>query len=135
MSPASVQDAAFAIAGVQDFDLQYPRVIEEVKADVGLGQLLGVTATPTFFINGVRLVGAGAADDRPGHRLRVEEGGQDQVADTVHAIDTENLTKDYALGFWRKRPYRALDSPHARRWSRERSSASSARTAPARRRR
>jgi ABC-2 type transport system ATP-binding protein len=27
----------------------------------------------------------------------------------VHAIETENLTKDYALGFWRKRPYRALD--------------------------
>ena len=25
------------------------------------------------------------------------------------AIETENLTKDYALGFWRKRPYRALD--------------------------
>jgi ABC-2 type transport system ATP-binding protein len=27
----------------------------------------------------------------------------------VKAIETENLTKDYALGFWRKRPYRALD--------------------------
>jgi ABC-2 type transport system ATP-binding protein len=27
----------------------------------------------------------------------------------VHAIETEDLTKDYALGFWRKRPYRALD--------------------------
>ncbi len=27
----------------------------------------------------------------------------------MHAIETENLTKDYALGFWRKRPYRALD--------------------------
>ncbi len=27
----------------------------------------------------------------------------------MQAIDTENLTKDYALGFWRKRPYRALD--------------------------
>jgi ABC-2 type transport system ATP-binding protein len=26
------------------------------------------------------------------------------------AISTENLTKDYAVGFWRKRPYRALDS-------------------------
>ncbi len=25
------------------------------------------------------------------------------------AIETEKLTKDYALGFWRKRPYRALD--------------------------
>ncbi len=28
----------------------------------------------------------------------------------MHAIETENLTKDYALGFWRKRPYRALDN-------------------------
>ncbi len=27
----------------------------------------------------------------------------------MHAIETENLTKDYALGFWRKSPYRALD--------------------------
>jgi ABC-2 type transport system ATP-binding protein len=27
----------------------------------------------------------------------------------VHAIETDDLTKDYALGFWRKRPYRALD--------------------------
>jgi ABC-2 type transport system ATP-binding protein len=27
----------------------------------------------------------------------------------VYAIETERLTKDYALGFWRKRPYRALD--------------------------
>jgi ABC-2 type transport system ATP-binding protein len=27
----------------------------------------------------------------------------------VFAIETENLTKDYPLGFWRKRPYRALD--------------------------
>jgi uncharacterized membrane protein/predicted DsbA family dithiol-disulfide isomerase len=56
MSPATVRDAAFAIAGVQDFDLQYPRVIAEVKADVAVGQKLGVTGTPTFFINGVRLV-------------------------------------------------------------------------------
>ena len=24
-------------------------------------------------------------------------------------IETEKLTKDYAVGFWRKRPYRALD--------------------------
>ncbi len=26
------------------------------------------------------------------------------------AIETEQLTKDYAAGFWRRRPYRALDS-------------------------
>ena len=28
----------------------------------------------------------------------------------MHAIETEQLTKDYAVGFWRPRPYRALDS-------------------------
>src|SRR5882672_4792786 len=27
----------------------------------------------------------------------------------VHALSTDELTKDYAVGFWRKRPYRALD--------------------------
>jgi ABC-2 type transport system ATP-binding protein len=28
----------------------------------------------------------------------------------MHALTTHALTKDYAVGFWRKRPYRALDS-------------------------
>jgi ABC-2 type transport system ATP-binding protein len=28
---------------------------------------------------------------------------------TVQALATRDLTKDYAVGFWRKRPYRALD--------------------------
>ena len=27
----------------------------------------------------------------------------------THALATHELTKDYAVGFWRKRPYRALD--------------------------
>ena len=27
----------------------------------------------------------------------------------MHALATQELTKDYAVGFWRKRPYRALD--------------------------
>jgi len=56
MSPASVKNAAFALAGIQDFDLQYPRVVAEIKADVGLAHLLGVTGTPTYFFNGVRFV-------------------------------------------------------------------------------
>jgi ABC-2 type transport system ATP-binding protein len=28
----------------------------------------------------------------------------------VHALATHELTKDFAVGFWRKRAYRALDS-------------------------
>ena len=27
----------------------------------------------------------------------------------MHALATDDLTKDYSIGFWRKRPYRALD--------------------------
>jgi uncharacterized membrane protein/protein-disulfide isomerase len=60
MSPVSVREAAQAVAGVTDLDAQYPRVIEGVKADVGLASLLGVRQTPTFFINGVKLEGATA---------------------------------------------------------------------------
>ncbi len=58
MSPMSVREMARTVAGVTDLDAQYPRVIEGVKADVGLGTLLGVRQTPTFFINGVKLEGA-----------------------------------------------------------------------------
>jgi uncharacterized membrane protein/protein-disulfide isomerase len=60
MSPAMVRDAAQRIAGVTDFDLQYPRVIQGVKADVGLGTLVNVRQTPTFFVNGVKIEGATA---------------------------------------------------------------------------
>lgn len=58
ISPVSVREAARTIAGITDLDAQYPRVVEGVKADVGLGGLLGVRQTPTFFINGVKLEGA-----------------------------------------------------------------------------
>jgi uncharacterized membrane protein/protein-disulfide isomerase len=60
MSPVTVREAAQTIGGVQDFDLQYAREIQGVKADVGLAQLLGVRQTPTFFINGVKLEGPAA---------------------------------------------------------------------------
>jgi len=57
MSPVAVREQLQRIAGVADFDLQYPRVVEQVRADVALGRLLGVHQTPTFFINGVKLEG------------------------------------------------------------------------------
>ena len=57
MSPVTVREAARTIGDVQDFDLQYGRALQGIKADVGLARLLGVRATPTFFINGVKLEG------------------------------------------------------------------------------
>ncbi len=53
----SVRNAARDIAGITDFDARYSRALEAVKADIALGQLLNVGATPTFFINGAQIRG------------------------------------------------------------------------------
>ena len=58
LSPAYVRDGARTVGMITDFAAQYPRVLEEIKADVALGRLLGINSTPTFFVNGVRVVGA-----------------------------------------------------------------------------
>ena len=47
-----MKDAARDVGGITDFDAQYARVEGGVKTDAGLGELLGVKSTPTFFING-----------------------------------------------------------------------------------
>ena len=55
LTPAQVRDAAREVAGITDFDAQYPSVLKEVRADAELGEKLKVNSTPTFFVNGRRL--------------------------------------------------------------------------------
>jgi protein-disulfide isomerase len=55
MTPAQMRDGIKSVGGIADFDAQYTRALEEVKTDAGLGQLLKVASTPTFFINGRKL--------------------------------------------------------------------------------
>jgi len=57
MTGPVIRQALQKIAGVTDFDARYPEVIKKVQADIALGHQLGVHATPTFFINGVRVEG------------------------------------------------------------------------------
>jgi uncharacterized membrane protein/protein-disulfide isomerase len=57
MSPDLVRTGVRQVGGVADFDAQYARVLEQVRADVALGRQLGVGRTPTFFINGVKIEG------------------------------------------------------------------------------
>lgn len=57
LTPAGIKQALAEIAGRTDFDERYPAVVEQVKADIALGGLLKVGATPTFFINGVKVEG------------------------------------------------------------------------------
>jgi len=52
LTPEQVKDAARTVGGITDFDGQYARAKEEIKTDAGLGQLLNVKSTPTFYING-----------------------------------------------------------------------------------
>ena len=55
LTPDQVKQAARDVAGIADFDAQYPRALEEIKTDTGLGKLLNVNSTPTFYIAGRKL--------------------------------------------------------------------------------
>jgi uncharacterized membrane protein/protein-disulfide isomerase len=55
LTPDLVKQAVRSVGGVTDFDTQYPKVLELVKSDIAMGAALQVHATPTFFINGVRI--------------------------------------------------------------------------------
>lgn len=57
LTPPVVRQAARDVGQVPDFDAQYPRTLELVKGDIALGAQLDVRATPTFFINGVKVQG------------------------------------------------------------------------------
>lgn len=55
LTPDMVKQGARSVGGVQDFDARYATTLEQVRADIQLGQSLQVRGTPTFFINGVRI--------------------------------------------------------------------------------
>ena len=57
LTPAQVREAAKDVGGITDYGEQYDKILIEVKNDAGMGQLLGVTSTPTFFINGRKIAG------------------------------------------------------------------------------
>ena len=47
-----------------DFDELYDTVLDEVRADIALGPLIGIEATPTYVVNGV-VNQRGAAAEHP----------------------------------------------------------------------
>jgi len=57
MTSETVRKWAREIGGVTDFDAKYAGTIEAVKGDIAFGHTLNVSATPTLFINGVKIAG------------------------------------------------------------------------------
>jgi len=57
MTSETVRKAAREIGQVTDFDAKYAATIEGVKGDIAFGHSLQVKATPTMFINGVKIEG------------------------------------------------------------------------------
>ncbi len=55
LSRETVKEGLEQVAQVTDFDERYPEVLKAVRADAELGNRLGVSGTPTFFLNGIRL--------------------------------------------------------------------------------
>jgi len=77
LTPGQVKDAARDIGGITDFDAKYATTLVEVRNDAGMGALLGVKSTPTFFING-----------------HILPGGQDpRLIDAVIALEMKRATK------------------------------------------
>jgi uncharacterized membrane protein/protein-disulfide isomerase len=56
-SPENIRKWAREIGGVTDYDAKYASTIEAVKGDIAFGHTLEVKATPTMFINGVKVEG------------------------------------------------------------------------------
>ena len=70
LTPQLVREGARDVGQVTDFDARYQATLAAVKADIAYGRELGVTATPTFFINGVEdFRRPSACLFRSGHRV------------------------------------------------------------------
>jgi uncharacterized membrane protein/protein-disulfide isomerase len=55
MTPATIKEGLAQVAQVTDFDAQYQKELEAIRADAKVGQELGVNGTPTFFVNGIKV--------------------------------------------------------------------------------
>jgi protein-disulfide isomerase len=56
LTPASVRQAAADIGHVRNLEAGRAPALDTVRNDAQIGRMLGVSSTPTFFVNGVKLL-------------------------------------------------------------------------------
>jgi protein-disulfide isomerase len=55
LSRGRIKDQLKTMTGIDDYDTQYATVLDDVRKDSQLGKKLGVSGTPTFFLNGIKM--------------------------------------------------------------------------------
>ena len=123
------------IGGVADFDAQYPKVLGRREDRHRRWAASWASARRRRSSSTASRCPTTGCRSWTGHRARAEEGRRPQVNlprprepisyAVMPAIETHALAKDYTVGFWRPRPYRALDGLTLAGRARARSSASS----------
>jgi uncharacterized membrane protein/protein-disulfide isomerase len=59
LSREAIKKAAKDIAGIEDFDARYPAALEELRKEAQLGGVVRLKSTPTVYLNGRMIAGAG----------------------------------------------------------------------------
>jgi uncharacterized membrane protein/protein-disulfide isomerase len=59
LSREAIKQAAKDIAGIEDFDARYPAAMEELRKEARLGGVVQLKSTPTVYLNGRMIAGAG----------------------------------------------------------------------------
>jgi uncharacterized membrane protein/protein-disulfide isomerase len=57
MTPDSVKAGLQQVAQIsaEEFDAQYPQMLDAIRADAKIGRDLNISGTPTFFVNGIKV--------------------------------------------------------------------------------
>lgn len=58
LSPATVRQAARDVGHIDNFEARYAQALQDVRKDATIGGKAGVESTPTFFVNGRKVVPA-----------------------------------------------------------------------------
>ena len=111
MTPPSVRQAARDIGQVTDFDAKYASTLEPGQRRRRPRPAARDRIDADLLHQRREDRGRSAAAVlRSGDRVRAAtRARRNDRAVHMPALATHELTKDYAVGFWRKRPYRALD--------------------------
>jgi uncharacterized membrane protein/protein-disulfide isomerase len=72
LTPARVREGAREVGKIDDFDAEYAKALETVRAHADLGAKVQVRATPTLFLNGRSLGGGVHAPNVLDHLIQLE---------------------------------------------------------------